>query len=279
MSVGSFVTVNGLKLHYLDYGTAGKSALLCIHGLTGNAHNFDALAPHLVGGYRVLALDVRGRGESEWGPAVDYTPQVYMRDLTGFLDAIGIDRVTLIGTSMGGTIATLFAGGHPGRVERLILNDTGPDADPRGLQRIMDYLGQAPSEFENLQAVIAYYRDTTSAARNLTDAELAEWARWSVGDGIAGKLVWKMDPQIRKPLRSAGSASRPLDLWVPFARIAAPILVVRGAESDVLASKTVARMKTVARDLQSVEVQGVGHAPSLVEPEALSAIKRFVELG
>lgn len=280
MAVSKFVTVNGLKLHYLDYGTdAGKPALVCIHGLTGNAHNFDALAPHLSVGYRVLSLDVRGRGDSGWGPAVEYTPQVYVRDLAGMLEALEIKRVTLIGTSMGGMISTLFAGGYPERVERVILNDIGPDLDPRGLQRITGYVGDAPSEFDNLQTVAAYYLEIYPPAQNLTESQLDEWVKWSVKEGPTGKLVWKMDPQVRKPLRPGGSAARPLDLWVPFARISAPILVVRGAESDILAPQTVARMKSAARSLASVEVPGVGHAPSLIEPEPLSAIKQFLGLS
>ena len=275
----SFVTVNGLKLHFLDHSSADKPALVCIHGLTGNAHNFDGLAPHLASGYHVLSLDVRGRGDSEWGPGIDYTPQTYLGDLTGFLDALEIRRVTLIGTSMGGMISMLFAGGHPDRVERLILNDIGPDLDPRGLQRIMDHVGEAPSEFDDLGAVAAYYRETYPPARNLNDAELQKWVKWSVKPGPNGKLAWKMDPQVRKPLRRAGSAARPLDMWVPFARITAPILVVRGAESDILAPETIARMRTVAREVHSVEVPGVGHAPSLTEPEALAAIKQFLGLA
>jgi pimeloyl-ACP methyl ester carboxylesterase len=278
MSVSSFVTVNGLKLHFLDHGGAGKPVLVCIHGLTGNAHNFDGLAPHLTPAYHVLSLDVRGRGDSQWGPGIDYTPQTYLSDLTGFVDALAISRATLIGTSMGGMISTLFAGGHPERVERLILNDIGPDIDPRGLQRIMDYVGEAQSEFDDIRAVAAYYRETYPPARNLTDDALEQWAKWSVKPGPNGKLVWKMDPQIRKPVRRAGSASRPLDMWVPFARISAPILVVRGAESDILTPQTIAQMKTVAREVHSVEVPGVGHAPSLTEPEALAAIRQFLGL-
>jgi pimeloyl-ACP methyl ester carboxylesterase len=279
MSLSGFVTVNGLKLHFLDHGGAGKPALVCIHGLTGNAHNFDGLALHLAPAYHVLALDVRGRGDSEWGPAIDYTPQNYLSDLRGFLDALAIRRVTLIGTSMGGMISMLFAGGHPERVERLVLNDIGPDLDPRGLTRIMNYVGDAPAEFDDLRAVADYYRETYPPARNLSDGELEQWVKWSVKPGPNGKLVWKMDPQVRKPLRRGGSAARPLDMWVPFARITAPILVVRGAESDILAPQTVARMKTVAREVHSVEVPGVGHAPSLTEPEALTAIKQFLGLA
>ncbi len=266
--------VNGLNIHYLDHGTAGKPALLCIHGLTGNAHNFDALAPHLSTAYHVRAIDVRGRGDSGWGPPGEYTPQNYMTDLAGFLDAMGIARVTLVGTSMGGMISIVFAGGYPERVERVVLNDIGPDIDPAGIARIQGYVGSAPSEFADMNEVLAYYRENYPPIRGLSQEQQLEWAKWSVKPASSGKLVWKMDPEIRRPAR--GSAARPIDMWTPFARIEAPILVVRGAESDILSRRTIDRMKSTGHNLQWVEIPGVGHAPSLTEPESLAALKTFL---
>jgi pimeloyl-ACP methyl ester carboxylesterase len=273
MSVSKFITINGLKLHYIDHGTEGKPPLVAIHGLTANAHNFDALASHLNSNYHVLALDVRGRGDSGWGPGIDYNAQTYVSDLTAFLDALKIDLVTLIGTSMGGMISILFAGGYPERVAKLVLNDIGPDIDPAGLARIGSYVGEAPTEFADLHAVAEYYREHYPQMRKIPEAQLLEQVKWSVKPGANGKLTWKMDPQVRKPVR--GTVRQP-DMWVPFARIEAPILVVRGAESDILASRTIARMKSVVRSVDSVEVAGVGHAPSLSEPEALGAITKFL---
>jgi pimeloyl-ACP methyl ester carboxylesterase len=274
MSVSKFVTTRGIRLHYLDYGADGGS-LVCIHGLTGNAHNFDALAPHLVARYHVLSLDVRGRGDSGWGPGIEYTPQTYVADLAEFLDALAIERVTLIGTSMGGMISILFAGSYPDRVERMVLNDIGPDVDPKGIARIGSYVGDAPTEFADLTEVGAYYREHYPPMRNLPEQQLLEQVKWSVKPAPGGKLTWKMDPQVRKPIRG-GAAARPLDMWVPFTRIAAPVLVVRGAESDILSRATVSQMKSVIRNVEAVEVPGVGHAPSLSEPESLEAIKKFL---
>lgn len=276
MSLSKIITLNGVKLHYLDHGTEGKPPLLCIHGLTGNAHNFDALAPRLSSSYHVMSLDVRGRGDSGWTAGSEYTPQNYAADLAGFLDELKIARVTLIGTSMGGMISILFAGGYPHRTEKLILNDIGPDVDPAGIARIGSYVGEAPAEFNNLQEVAAYYREHYPPMRNIPERELIEQVKWSVKPADNGKLTWKMDPQIRKPMRTA---ARPLDMWVPFARIEAPVLVIRGAESDILARRTVERMKSVIRSVESVEVAGVGHAPTLVEPESLAAIRKFLAIG
>jgi pimeloyl-ACP methyl ester carboxylesterase len=276
MSVSKFSTPNGVKLHYLDHGTEGKPPLLCIHGMTGNAHNFDALAPRLSSSYQVMSLDVRGRGDSGWTASTEYTPQNYVADLAGLLDYLKIERVTLIGTSMGGMISILFAGGYPQRVAKLILNDIGPDLDPAGIARIGSYVGEAPGEFNNLPEVAAYYREHYPPMRNIPEPELIEQVKWSVKPADNGKLMWKMDPQIRKPMRTA---ARPLDLWVPFARIEAPVLVIRGAESDILASRTVERMKSVIRSVEAVEVAGVGHAPSLMEPESLDAIRKFLAIA
>ena len=222
------------------------------------------------------SIDVRGRGDSGWTAGTEYTPQNYAADLAGFLDELKVDRVTLIGTSMGGMISILFAGGYPHRVEKLILNDIGPDVDPVGIARIGSYVGESPTEFNNLKEVADYYRANYPAMRNIPESELVEQVKWSVKPADSGKLTWKMDPQIRKPMRTA---ARPLDMWVPFARIEAPVLVIRGAESDILASRTVERMKSVVRNVESVEVSGVGHAPTLSEPESLAAIRKFLANG
>ena len=153
---------------------------------------------------------------------------------------------------------------------------SGPTFDPVGIARIGSYVGEAPIEFNNLPEVAAYYREHYPAMRNIPDAQLVEQVKWSVKPADNGKLTWKMDPQVRKPMRTA---ARPMDLWVPFARIEAPVLVIRGADSDILAARTVERMKTVIRDVESVEVPGVGHAPSLIEPESLAAIRKFLAIG
>jgi pimeloyl-ACP methyl ester carboxylesterase len=178
---------------------------------------------------------------------------------------------------MGGIISMMYAGGYPETVERLVLNDIGPEIDPAGLLRIMAYVSQAPERFKDMTEVLAYYRVTYPPAAKLSDAELTEWVRWSVKPAEDGGLTWKMDPAVRRPPRG-GSAARPIDLWLPYNRVIGPILIVRGAESDILSRDTAARMVKVQRGVRMVEVPGVAHAPSLVEPEALDAIKSFFGL-
>jgi pimeloyl-ACP methyl ester carboxylesterase len=277
MASDKFIEANGLRLHYIDYGNEGAPWVVCVHGLTQNAHNFDALAAHLAPRYRVISIDVRGRGESQWGPPTEYLPQNYVNDLARVLDQLGATRVSLIGTSMGGTISIMYAGGWPERVERLVINDIGCEIDPVGLARIAAYVGDAPERFENLGEVVAYYRQHYPPMAKLADDVVAEQVKWSVKPGANGGLVWKMDPNIRRPLRGATAQQR-FDLWVPYARITCPILIVRGGESDILSAATANRMCTVLKRAKVVEVPGVGHAPMLTEPEPLRAIKEFFEV-
>jgi pimeloyl-ACP methyl ester carboxylesterase len=277
-SDSQFIAINGLRLHYLDCGDSDNSPLICIHGLSGNAHNFDALMAHLVPAYHVISLDVRGRGDSQWGPAQEYNQANYSSDLAMLIDKLGFARVTLIGTSMGGAIAMLYAGGYPERIERIVLNDVGPEIDPAGIKRITAYVTTAPAEFRSLAEVAEYYRQNYPAMEQMPQPELLEFVKWTVKRADNGTFRWKMDPAIRNAPRS-GSSARPLDLWVPFARITAPVLVIRGADSDILARTTAERMCAVLPQLTTVvEVLGVGHAPSLLEPEALQAIKKFLAL-
>ncbi len=276
MAADKFVTVGDLRLHYIDYGNDARPWVVCIHGLSGNAHNFDDLARHLEGSYHVISIDVRGRGDSQWGPPTDYLPQNYVTDLAAMLDSIGVTRTSLIGTSMGGIISIMYAGGWPERVERLVLNDIGPEIDPAGAARIAAYFGSAPDRFNNMSEVVNYYQANYPAIAKLPHDIVAEQVKWSVkpdGDG----LKWKIDPNVRRPLRGATAANR-LDLWVPYARIECPTLIVRGAESDILPRATATRMCQVLRGATSIEVPGVGHAPSLTEPESLAAIRQLFAL-
>jgi pimeloyl-ACP methyl ester carboxylesterase len=270
-----FFNANGLRLHYLDFGNPSKPPLVCIHGLSGNAHNFDGLAPHLSSDYHVMSLDVRGRGDSEWGPPGEYAPPVYVNDLLVMLETLGLDRVTLIGTSMGGIISMIFAGGYPQRVERLVLNDIGPEIDPAGLKRITAYFTDAPNEFNELAEVTAYYRANYPFMADAPESELREFVRWAVKPMADGRLTWKIDPAVRNMPRT-GTAARPMDLWLPYARITARTLVIRGAESDILSRDTAERMCRVLPGAKLAEIPGVGHAPTLSEPQSIAAIRDFL---
>ena len=186
-----------------------------------------------------------------------------MTDLAKMLEELGVARASLIGTSMGGIISMMYAGGWPERVERLVINDIGPEIDPAGAARIASYVGEAPERFKDIGEVVKYYKENYPPMAKLADSVLADQVKWSVKPGTDGGLAWKMDPNVRRPLRG-GTAQQRFDLWVPYARIACPILIVRGADSDILDRATASRMCKVLKRAKTVEVPGVGHAPSLI---------------
>lgn len=272
-----FITIRGLRLHYLEFGSMPAPVVVCIHGLTNNAHDFDALAHHLAPSYRVIALDVRGRGESQWGPPHDYNIPTYVEDLTALIEALSIQRVSLFGNSMGGRISILYAANHPERVERLVLNDIAPSLDSVVTERINRTVAETPSEFENLDAVVRYYRNNPSMTglAGYTGALLSDAARWSVKPTPAGRLTWKIDPALRGTAPGR-TPIRQLDLWPQFEGLTVPVLIVRGGDSEVLPPATAQRMRSVARSARLVEVPSVGHLPSLVEPEVLAALDEFL---
>jgi pimeloyl-ACP methyl ester carboxylesterase len=272
MPASKFVDVNKLRLHYLDYGSEGKPPLVCVHGLSGNAHNFDLVGARFADRYHVISMDVRGRGDSQWGPENEYDIPTYADDLAGLLDAAGFARASLIGTSMGGMISMMFGGRYPERVERLVLNDIGPQVDMRGGSRISAYFTQAPQEFADLAQVVAYYREHYPPMRGLADDAARESVKWSVKPTAHGTLTWRLDPAVR---RMRAVTKRP-DLWPSYRKIASPILIVRGADSDILAAAVATEMCQPPNHASIVEIPGVGHAPSLSEPEAVRALEAFL---
>lgn len=269
-----YVSANGLRHHLIARGHPGSPVVVMIHGLAGQAHAFDAVATRLSSQYHVYCLDVRGRGESHWGPADGYHVENYVADLEAVRDALGLERFALVGTSMGGIISMNYAPRFPEHVQRLVLNDIGPEVDPVGLKRIIEYVGHAPTMFEDMKAVVKYYKENYGPmVEHLPEDQIADFARWNVRKSDTGLFVWKMDPAVRE----GGSTTPPaLEPWDAFARIACPVLILRGANSDVLSTDIAQRMVEAKPGARLVEVPGVGHAPVLTEPAAVQALDEFL---
>jgi pimeloyl-ACP methyl ester carboxylesterase len=267
--------VNGVRLHHLDWEGAGLP-VVCLHGLTRNAHDFDALARALAPRRRLLALDVRGRGESDWAPVESYALPQYAADLAAWLDALALPRAVLVGTSMGGLITLVFGSMHPRRVAAAVLNDVGPVVDPAGLARIQSLVGSAPETFADHADVVRWFRATQPPQR-LDDAALLEWARYATKRAPGGGLTWRYDRALREQMRGARPAATQLpDLWPLAEALPGPTLVVRGGASDILTAETSAEMTRRMKDCRAVTIPGVGHAPSLAEPESLAAIESLL---
>ena len=150
------VTANGHSLHYLDWGAVGKPVALLVHGLRGHAHSWDDVSAALCEDYHVLAMDQRGRGDSDWAKDGDYTTGAYVADLTGFCQALGLEKFILVGHSMGGRNSLAFGGENPQMLEKLVVVDVGPTLDPRGSQRISQEIQNVPEEFDSFEAVLEY---------------------------------------------------------------------------------------------------------------------------
>lgn len=269
-----YLTANKVRHHVVARGDQERPIVMLIHGLTQQAHVFDSVAEELAQDFHVYSLDVRGRGESDWGRSTGYHMANYVADLEAVREGIGIPEMAIVGTSMGGLIAMHYAAMHGTRVTRLAMNDIGPEIDPAGLKRIMTIAGSAPEAFPDLRAVANYYRqENAQVLANRTENEVMEYARWHVRKNDLGVYVWKMDPSVRQ--RQEPDAPQP-DPWESFRAIQRPLLIIRGAESDILTADIEAKMLEAQPDAKTVTVPGIGHAPSLMEPEALQALQGFL---
>ncbi|WP_425230336.1 alpha/beta fold hydrolase [Sphingomonas sp.] len=274
-----FVTAaDGVRLHARDYpGDRDRPAVLCLPGLTRNARDYAALAARLAGGWRVLCVDFRGRGES--GRAEDwasYTPAAYAADVQAMLAALEIERFVAVGTSLGGIVTMMLAAAEPQRLAGAVLVDIGPTIEAAGLQRIRGYVGRASSHATWLHAA----RAVAAANRDVyPDWRLAEWIEmakrlYRLTD--KGKIVLDYDLRIAEPFKVPGGEAPP-DLWAALEALAGkPVLIVRGERSDVLAAATAAEMAAMLQGAEVVTVPRVGHAPTLQEPVAVAAIDRLL---
>ncbi len=268
-----YVNANGIRHHLIARGHPGTPVVMMLHGLAGQARTFDGIANHLAQKYHVYCLDVRGRGESEWGQPDGYHVNNYIEDLEAVRDALGLEQMMLVGTSMGGVISMYYIPLHPDRVSRVVLNDIGPAIEPAGLARIAEYVGHPPEYFADFKSVLRYYKEHYGPmVEHLPDDQVEAFARHNVRKNDVGVYVWKMDPEIRK-FHVPPAAPDP---WETFNKIACPVLVLRGANSDVLSPENAAKMAADTPNGKLVEVLGVGHAPVLTEPVAKSALDAFL---
>jgi esterase len=268
------VELNGLRIHYLDWGPTSAPAVVCVHGYTSSAQAFNAPARHFQDRFRLLVPDVRGHGESAWSTTGAYQYADQVGDLAAFVDALGLGQFTLIGTSMGGIIAMAYAGEHPDRLRGLVVNDIGPDAET-GSQRITETVGSRPEEFATLDEAMAYRRQVSPITAGRSAEDQRELALGVLRQRPDGRWIWKMDPAYIRQRVQHGPPRRPT-LWPVLQRLSCPTLVIWGTDSDVLSEEQALRMVETLPKGQLVSVPGVGHAPTLMEPAALTALERFL---
>jgi pimeloyl-ACP methyl ester carboxylesterase len=238
---------DGLDLHLLEWSDEGV-ALLLLHGFGNDAHIWDDFAPAVAPYYRTLALDHRGHGDSAWDPQRRYDLETMVRDVEAVTEMLEIQRVVLVGHSLGGRIATFFAAAHPAQMAGLVLVDVGPELDPRGVTRIR--LETASSVDPSFGSVDEYARLLSLHYPAATPDAILRMARHGLRRRQDGHLVLKMDPVLRgglaraeTPEQAAQRERRAIaEQWEALARIPCPTLVVRGAASDVFPPDTADRM-------------------------------------
>jgi pimeloyl-ACP methyl ester carboxylesterase len=247
--------------------------VLCLPGLVRTGGDFESLAPLIAKGRLVVAIDYAGRGESgRTGDVSRYAPEACARDVMDVCAALHLHRAIIIGTSFGGLLAMGLAAASPGLIRAVVLNDFGPDIGPDGADFVHDFVGFDPA-LDSLEDCAAFLRAKLPPLSLHTDAEWRRMAELTYQPGPDGRFhpVWD--------IRIASLLSRPPpDLWPLFGALAhLPVLLVRGAVSNILLPGTVARMQAERPDMQVVTLPGIGHAPILTEPLALTAIQAFLE--
>ena len=275
-----FKSRDGLSLFAKSYGDPTAAlTVLCMHGLTRNHKDFEPLIDGLTGPHRYIAVDVRGRGRSQHDPdPARYAPPVYADDMAVLLDTLKIEKAALIGTSMGGLMAMIMMHTMPERVLGTVLNDVGPVVDPAGLARIAGYVG----EVEALPDWDAATQASAEAQRDVfPDFGPEDWqafASRTYRENDTGTVILDYDPAISRAIADTKPTLKTrFAMWRLFAKMKKrPLLVTRGERSDVLHPSTAARMMKRHRTAKLVTIPGVGHAPLLNEPEAITAIETFL---
>lgn len=255
-------------------GARDKPALVCLHGLTRNGRDFDALGAALGDEFRVVCPDLPGRGRSDWlADADSYGLGQYVADMVTLIARLDVERVCWLGTSLGGLVGMLLAGLPETPIERLLLNDIGPRLEAAALRRIGDYLGRAPSFADEAEAE-RYVRRVSAPFGALADADWQHLTRVVLRRTLDGGYELNFDPAIAESFRRAASTGE-IDLWPCYEQIVCPTLLVRGAESDLLSRTTVRRMAACGPRPKCVEIAGVGHAPTFIAPEQIALARAF----
>lgn len=276
-------SADGLTLYARDYpGDAGKTPVICIHGLTRNSKDFEELAPRIQAtGRRVLAVDVRGRGRSDRDPvAANYHPGIYATDIVALMAREAIPSAIFVGTSMGGIITMVLSSFAPQAIAAAVLNDVGPELSPVGLARIAGYVGQG-KPVDTWADAAAYAKAINGSA--FPDASDEDWERFArrTFREENGKPALDYDPDIAlafKPDPNAPPVPAP-DMWPLFRALTTgrPVLLIRGGISDLIDEAIATKMRDAAPSMAYAEVPNVGHAPMLTEPAAWEAIERFLQ--
>lgn len=264
------------RMAYTEWGDHyNPRVLICVHGLTRNGRDFDALAEAMSRHYRVICPDVVGRGQSSRlrDPAAYAVPQ-YVADMVTLIARLGVERVDWVGTSMGGLIGMALAALEGAPINRLVLNDVGPVITVEALQRIATYVGTDPT-WNTFEEALAYVKAVSAPFGALSEAQWWQLTESSVARRADGRWGFLYDPQIAAPFK-ASFVEQDIDLWPMYERIACPTLAIRGAESDLLTAAAWQQMGERGPRARLAEIPGVGHAPMFLDEAQISVVRDFL---
>ena len=246
-----FITVNGLRLHYLDWGSADKPAFIMLHGISRVAHQFDHIAPFFAANYHVIAIDMRGHGDSAWSPADAYVVEDYVKDLEAFVSQLDLRGLTLLGNSTGGRVVQVYAGLHPDRVARLIVEDVGPE---RTNEIASAFTRQVENEKDGWASEEELVASLMKSNARTPEPILRSYAHFASKPREDGRIVWKRDPNLAKGFV-------PTELWRFVNQIKCPTIYILGGASRIVPPDTQQKLKETLPDVQIVVMPGLGHYP------------------
>lgn len=266
-----FTNADGLRIAYRTWGD-GDATLICVHGLYRNRHDFDILAEALSKQWRVVAVDMMGRGDSDFSPDPRrYNAEFYVRDVLALADHLQLKQFAYLGTSMGGMIGMVLAMTTPARLTKLILNDIGPQISLAVLRELGQRSTDAPASFASFQEALDYFRPAFKEWDDLSEEQVLHLTRHSVKQ-VDGKWVFHYD---RRIVEGFVWPEGDIDLWAAYRQIACPVMVIRGVHSAVLPESVAATLKQDPNTMV-LDVPGAGHAPGLMAPDQIEAIATFL---
>lgn len=266
------VRARALNFHYTEWGTATQPPLLCLHGATQTAHTWDDVAPDLAGTYRVLCLDQRGHGDSDWAPDGDYTRETQAADIGAITDAIGLSPFILMGMSMGGINSMTFTARHPEKVTALVIVDVSPEIQARGVEHIRTFV-QAADELDSFEEFV-------ERAHQFNPRRSLDNIRSRLSHNLKqlpnGKWTWKYDKALRS-FESGFGANPLLSLWDDVRTIRCPTLIIKGGESDILSSESAEKLQATIPNSRLAVVPGAGHSVMGDNPSGfVAAVREFL---
>jgi pimeloyl-ACP methyl ester carboxylesterase len=264
------------KVSYLQWGDPkNQSVLVCVHGLTRCARDFESLAAAMSDKYRVVSVDIAGRGDSDWlaDPMLYQLPQ-YLNDMVTVIARLDVESVHWVGTSMGALIGMALAAQPGTPVQKLVINDAGPVVSKVSLERIASYVGLAPA-FPNIEAAEKYVRTVSAPFGPHSDAEWRFLTEIVMRKNADGSLRLHYDPKLAEPFRAL-MPEGDMELWPVWEAIKCPTLVLRGAQSDLLTRATFEKMSATGPKAKGVEFAGVGHAPTIMHADQIKPVRDFL---